>query len=374
MVPAPDRAAARAKAVIRHQQAFKLALSMTLFYWLALYMNWELAHYGAFAITIISLGTAKASIARGLMRFFGTTAGVLVGFVLLGLFNHDPWAMLAALSLHMLIIGVVMQASRYPYAWYMAAFVPLTVWADTYPHFENVFSFGTFRWLETTAGVIIFSLVELIFWPQPETESTRDNEDAGTGADQGSAAPAPPALKPLWNSTNLIKSLFPPLAFMVACVVWYLVYLPPGSRVPMLVGILSLVFLRESIAPPWQLFSGFVVVILFVAAPICWMVMPRLSTGAELLTLVFLYTFVAGELGGFVPPLKLLMVYQFVAMAGISNQQVYSFQGPIDGALLFLLAGIIIILVYYLFEPFIPKSEVVTPGNTPGSATPRRPV
>ncbi len=60
MVPAPDKTAARAKVVIRHQQAFKLALSMTLFYWLALSMNWELPQYGALAIAIISLGTPKA--------------------------------------------------------------------------------------------------------------------------------------------------------------------------------------------------------------------------------------------------------------------------------------------------------------------------
>ena len=218
MAPTPDKAAARAKAVNRHQQAFKLALSMTLFYWLALYMNWELPHYGAFAIAIISLGTAKASIEKGLMRFLGTTAGVFVGFVLIGLFNHDPWAMLAALSLHMLVIGVVMQASRYPYAWYMTAFVPLVVWGDTYPHFESAFYFGTFRWLETTAGIMIYSMVELVFWPQAEEASAQEEDDAATGADEGSNARAHTARNRLCNSTNLIKALFPPLVFIVSCV------------------------------------------------------------------------------------------------------------------------------------------------------------
>lgn len=355
MIPPTDRSTARARTVIRHQQAFKLALSMTLFYWLALYMNWPLTQYGAFAIAIISLGTTKASIEKGILRVLGTTVGVLIGFVLLGLFNSDPGLMLLALSANLFIVGAVMKASQYPYAWFMAAFVPLIVWADTYPHFENAFYFGTFRWLETTAGVIIFSIVEWIFWPQPEPESPQDKTEAG----QGSEPPAP-AHKRLWNSRNLIEALFPPLAFIVAFVVWYLVYLPPGSKVPMLVGVLSLVLARESAAPPWQIWPVLVVVNLFIAAPITWLIMPRLSTGVELLTLVFSYTFLAGYLGG--AP-KLLMLFLFFTMAGISNQQQYSFQLPIDAALLIVLVGMIITVVYYLFEPFIPKSQVVSPGK-----------
>ena len=275
MAPPLDRTAVRSHAVIRHQQAFKLALSMTLFYWLALSMNWELPQYGALAIAIISLGTAKASIHRGLMRFIGTIAGVLVGFVLIGLFNHDPWAMLAALSLHMLIIGVVMQASRYPYAWYMTAFVPLIVWGDNYPHFESVFYFGTFRWLETTAGIVIYSIVELVFWPQTEGEGTRNEGDAEISADQGADAKAHTALNPLWNSTNFIKALFPPLVFIVGCVFWYWVYLPPGAKVPMFAGNLALVFVRESVAPPWKIWPAAAAIVLFVIAPICWAVRPR---------------------------------------------------------------------------------------------------
>ena len=372
MAPTPDKAAARAKAVNRHQQAFKLALSMTLFYWLALYMNWPLPHYGAFAIAIISLDTTKASIEKGVMRFLGTIAGVVIGFVLLGLFNSSPWIMLAALSVHLWITGVVMRTSRYTYAWFMTAFVPLVVWGDTYPHFENAFYFGIFRWLETTAGIMIFSLVELIFWPQPEKESALDN-DASTAKVQGSAANADTALKRLWNSTILIEALFPPLVFIAGFVCWYLVYLPPGAKVPMLAGVLALALLRESAAPPWKFWPAVAAMILLVVAPICWLVMPRLSTGEELLALVFVYTFVVVELSGKVPPLRIVLLYLFAVMAGISNQQFYSFQAPVDGALLFLLAGIIITLVYYLFEPFIPKSEIVTPGNTPGSATPRRP-
>ncbi|MEW4490620.1 FUSC family protein [Thalassoglobus sp. JC818] len=355
MVTPPDSSPTGAKTVIRHQEAFKLALSMTLFYWLALYLNWPLTEYGAFAIAIISLGTAEASIEKGSSRVLGTTVGILIGFVLLGLFNSNPCLMLLALSVNLFMIGAVMKASQYPYAWFMAAFLPLIVWADTYPHFENAFYFGTFRWLETTAGVIIFSMIEWMFWPQPESEASQ--VQTGTGPE-----PNPPAsaLARLWEPRTLIELLFPPLAFIVAFVIWYLVYLPPGSKVPMLVGVLSLVLARESVSPPWKIWPALVAATLFVAAPMTWLIMPRLSTGAELLTLVFSYTYIAGYLGG--AP-KLMMLFLFFAMAGISNQQQYSFQLPIDAALLVVIVGVIISVVYSLFEPFIPKRQIALPGN-----------
>ena len=50
---------------IQLQEAFKLALSMMLFYWLALWNDWDLPKYGALAIVIISLSTTGASLNKG---------------------------------------------------------------------------------------------------------------------------------------------------------------------------------------------------------------------------------------------------------------------------------------------------------------------
>ncbi|WP_417738220.1 FUSC family protein [Rosistilla oblonga] len=162
----PAEKATGATGVERAKQAFKLALSLTLFYWLALWMNWPEAQYGGLAIVIISLGTTGATIEKGIMRVFGTTVGVAVGLLILALFNHDRWAVLVAFIGYLTLIGYFMQVSRYNYAWYAAGFVPLVVWADTYPHFESAFYYATFRYLETMAGVIIYTLVDLVFWPR----------------------------------------------------------------------------------------------------------------------------------------------------------------------------------------------------------------
>ena len=69
-------------------------------------------------------------------------------------------------------------------------------------------------------------------------------------------------------------------------------------------------------------------------SPIYWLVMPALSTGLGLLGLIFIYSFVFGYLGGRSPALKSGPIMMFLMMTGISNQQRYSFNGPVDGALM----------------------------------------
>ena len=87
--------------------------------------------------------------------------------------------------------------------------------------------------------------------------------------------------------------------------------------------------------------------------------MPALSTGFGLLSLIFVYSFVFGYLGGRSPALKSGPIIMFVLMTGISNQQSYSFQGLVDGALMVLLAGVIMTVVFFLFSPMRPEQALL---------------
>lgn len=522
--------------VFHLRQAFKLALSMVLFYWLALSMNWDVPHYGGLAIVIISLGTSGATIEKGMARFVGTTIGVIVGFVVLSLFNYDRWALLFAFALYLALIGYFMQASRYSYAWYVAAFVPLVVWGDNYPHFNSAFYFGVFRYLETTAGILIYTGVDLVLWPrlagdqlgeqgiefwsdirelfqscrqqlagtqsvadsdrvkkltgsltqvtstlqdayldtpvvraqrrvwevwrlhagdlvdalvawqecasvtadsnlgrllpgldaqmsifeerferiatlwQPRqaTNDSSDRDDsplletlifdvdesAASESDRSSRSDlthflhhlevvdeasrgllrtsrvlagldrsSPPSVSPRhkhvsrlfgWERGRLIQALFPPAAFIAAFFFWIFVNPPTGPKVPMFAGILALVLLRTPMNP-LPLLVVFLLSIFVAVAPLYWLVMPSLSTGFELLSLIFVYSFFFGYLGRWSPALKSGPIIMFVSMTGISNQQSYSFNGTVDGALMILLAGGIMAVVYYFFTSLHPK-------------------
>jgi uncharacterized membrane protein YccC len=539
--PATPPGAARSETVFHLQQAFKLALSLALFYWLALSMNWDVPRYGALAIVIVSLGTSGASIEKGILRVVGTTVGVAVGFLILSLFNDDRWATMLAFAAYITGIGYFMQASRYSYAWYVAAFVPLVVWADNYPNFDSAFYFGTFRYLNTTVGVLIYTMVDLVFWPRhageqlnrlgrdlwaevreqfrdyrgqleqgqlPQKVSDRRTRMAGTfsatvstlqdayfdtpnvraqkrvweawrtsaramidalelwresiedcreldldrllpglgpgletldkrlerisilwesrltddrpaDTDDSSlvttlsldlersacaelshgqraafmnflgqlrildlasrdllrtmrvlagmepsrrfrvSLPDANLLQPTrWDPQRLIHALFPPAAFIAAFFFWVFLYPPPGPAVPMFAGVLSLVILRTPMNP-LPLFAVFVLSIFLAVAPIYWLVMPALSSGFGILSLIFIYSFVFGYLGGRSPALKLGPMVLFVILTGINNQQRYSFQGPVDGALMILLSGTIVSVVFFMFTPMRPEQALL---------------
>ncbi len=139
---------------------------MLLLYWLALTLNWDLPKYGALAIALISLDTTGASLHKGIMRIVGTTFGLGVGLLGLALFAQDSSLTLVYHVLYLVVVGYFMQSSRYPYAWFVAGFLPSLVWATTYGKIDNAFSYATFRYLETTAGVVIYTAVSALIWPR----------------------------------------------------------------------------------------------------------------------------------------------------------------------------------------------------------------
>jgi uncharacterized membrane protein YccC len=156
---------------VQLQEAFKLALSMTLFYWLALWMNWDLPKYGALAIVVVSLATTGASLNKGVMRVAGTGLGALAGFVLLSWFAQSSTGMLLGVSLYLTVIGYFMQTSRQGDTWFNAGFIAIAVWSSSYMKVDTAFHFATSRFLETAAGVIIFTLVSVLLWPRTSRQA-----------------------------------------------------------------------------------------------------------------------------------------------------------------------------------------------------------
>jgi uncharacterized membrane protein YccC len=160
------------------QEAFKLALSMMLFYWLALWMNWDLPKFGALAIVVVSLSTTGASLNKGVMRVAGTGLGALAGFVLLSWFSQSPQGMLLGVSLYLAGIGYIMQTSRQGDIWFNAGLIAVAVWSSSYMQVDTAFHFAMARFLETAAGVIIFTLVSMLLWPRTSRQSLQQQGQA----------------------------------------------------------------------------------------------------------------------------------------------------------------------------------------------------
>ena len=151
---------------VRLQEAFKLALSLMLFYWLALYMDWDLPKFGALAIVVTSLSTSGASLSKGVMRVVGTGIGALAGFVLLSWFSQSPLGMLLAVAVYLVFVGYFLQTTRQGDTWFNAGFLAVAVWSSSYMKVDTAFHFATNRFLETAAGVLLFTLVSALLWPR----------------------------------------------------------------------------------------------------------------------------------------------------------------------------------------------------------------
>ena len=148
------------------REAFKLALSMLLFYWLTLWMDWDYSKFGALAIVVTSLATTGASLNKGIMRVVGTGIGALAGFVLLSLFAQSSWGILLGVSVWLVAVAYFIQTTRQGDTWFNAGFVPVAIWSSSYMQLDSAFHIASSRFLETAAGVLVFSLVSALLWPR----------------------------------------------------------------------------------------------------------------------------------------------------------------------------------------------------------------
>jgi len=521
---------------IRLQEAFKFALSIVLTYWLGLWMDWDLVKYGPEAIVLISLSTSGASINKAMMRVIGTSVACVVAIILIQWFSQARWSMMFALAGYLVFTSYFLQTSRYPYAWYVAAFVPISIWTNTYGTFDNTFHFAIFRLLETVSGVFIYSLVSVLLWPQtageqfyrkggeyleqlchlvklnqnelrgglksgeatialrkldvlsaqlqvtlgaaltdtmlvreykhdwecalatlrtltdsmglwqstnemyqrlypkqrqPELEQamqviearcTRIGElwrsrqlpsevlpsddvlllqklalelpplGAITNVERGllinrieqlrqldqqsynllllmrvltgldSSAVLPAAIKhlaleqpPRWDSVRLLKSLVPAIAFIIGFLFWVFPSTPPptGQTIAKISAIFGLMtVLGANVRYVWLIYAT---AGLLVVAPIYFIVMPWLDSGAALLTMIFLLSFTFGYLGQRWPMLKTSVMLLFVMSTAISNNQSYSFVAWISGEFLMVIAGIIINVVMMFMVSIRPE-------------------
>lgn len=529
---------------IHLREAFKLALSLALFYWLALWMNWDMPKYGALAIVLISLGTTGASLHKGAMRLVGTTAGLAVGLFGLALFAQDRWLNLLYLAAYLVVIGYYMPVSRYGYAWFVAGFLPPLVWATTYGKVDNAFHYAIFRYLETSAGIIIYTLVSALLWPRNAgDELDRQGQDLWSGLrelfglyrrqlDDGTLPPeasrlrprlagatskmlttlqaagadtpsviahkrawkvlrvntralgdalelwresiddcrrleldrllprlgraletvdrrlarigdlwrarsagldAPDTsdgdgalLKPLaprpdragaaalphfdraallafvqqlevldltsrellrtmrvlaeleperdldarslppdlyrpsrWDPLRLTNAVFPALCFAAACVFWIYFDPPTGPNVPNMAVTFALMVLLTPMKA-LALAPLLMVAMWVTVAPVYFFVMPQLDGGLGLLALIFAYTFIVSLLGGRSPALKAATLPLFVMMTDINNDQVYSFTGLMDGALMIVLGLGIVAVVQMLLSPLRPEQILLS--------------
>jgi uncharacterized membrane protein YccC len=151
----------------RAKEAIKTGLALVIVYAIALEMGWDKPYWAAFAVAMISLDTAGASLNKAALRMGGTVVGAAVALTLIALFPQHRWLMLVHLSLYYGFCVYMLTGSKRPYFWFVSAFVCLIIMVDAAPpDWLRSFQTAVTRVQETGMGILVYSLVSVLLWPQ----------------------------------------------------------------------------------------------------------------------------------------------------------------------------------------------------------------
>lgn len=133
------------------------------------------------------------------------------------------------------------------------------------------------------------------------------------------ALPADLYQPPRWDAARFSIGLLPAFSFIVGWLFWIYVNPPTGPSVPNM----AVTFGLMAVMTPMnmlRLIPFIVVAVLAFLAPLYFLVMPRLSTGPELLALVFAFAFIARVvLVGRFTILRTITLAAFVMMSCIAT-------------------------------------------------------
>ncbi|MEX2962275.1 FUSC family protein [Microbulbifer sp. TYP-18] len=147
------------------KEAIKVAGALTIVYGVALGLDWDKPYWAGFAVVVCSQINLGQSINRAFMRIGGTIVALLVSWTIFGIFPQDRWLFMIALSSWVGICIYFLQESKFEYFWTVGAFVTLVLWDATGGDFSLTFEKGILRIQETLLGVVVYSLVAVLIWP-----------------------------------------------------------------------------------------------------------------------------------------------------------------------------------------------------------------
>jgi uncharacterized membrane protein YccC len=156
----------------RTKEAIKTGLAVVVAYAISLNLGWEKPFWAAFAVVMISLDTAGASLNKAALRMLGTLMGGAAGLFLFALFSQQRWLMMLSLSAYYGFCTYMMTGSKRPYFWLVGAFVCMVVMIDASPtNSLGMFRIVTARVQENAMGILVYSLISIFLWPRSSSSA-----------------------------------------------------------------------------------------------------------------------------------------------------------------------------------------------------------
>jgi uncharacterized membrane protein YccC len=158
----------------RSKEAVKTGLAMAISYGIALQLGWDKPSWAGMAVAMISLSTAGQSINKGAMRMLGTLVGLGAALTFLALFSQDRWLFMVTVSLYVGFCTYMLTGKKLVYFWFVSAFVCMLITIAGGADSQNAFYTALTRAQETGLGILVYSLVSVLLWPQNSATQLND--------------------------------------------------------------------------------------------------------------------------------------------------------------------------------------------------------
>lgn len=150
----------------RAKVAIKTALAMTIAIAIPMQMGWEKPYWAGLTVAMIALQLEGQMLNKAAMRMLGTLLGVAAALTFLAWFIQERWWLTAVLSLYIGFFTYMFTANKkHEYFWYISGFVCVLITVNA-SNSANVFEIAIARAQETGLGILVYSLVSVLLWPQ----------------------------------------------------------------------------------------------------------------------------------------------------------------------------------------------------------------
>ena len=333
----------------RFRHAFRVAVATIIAYWLALSFDWPNPKWAALAVAVVSLPSTGESLKKGRQRLMGTLVGAVVTLVIVSLFPQDHWTFLFCVSAWLAFCTYRMGDPRKSNFWYVSGFVVAIVATNVGSDLRDAFEIAVIRSLETGLGVVVYSVVALLIWPDKEAKGRQPDSTiqatVGTTVDLDRLAATARFFVTFWLG------------------IFFVLYIPgvPGGM--KYLGLLASFSMQLSNMPqyPISLLYRPLVVSLVFASLFYMLLMPRLEGFIPLAIAVFAVTFFI--VYHYYEPQKVIArsigLALFVAVIAVSNEQQYSFLSAANVTLMIFLLCASSLITAHLPVSTLPEKRLM---------------
>ena len=148
------------------KEAIKVGLAFSLAITIALELEWKDSYWAGFAVGQVALFSAGQSLHNGALRVAGAMIAVVVALSIFSLAPQARWLFAILVSGWMMFSAYMMvKHERFFYLWNVAAFATLAIIGTHQISSGNIFEYALARGLETTLGIVVYTIVTVLIWP-----------------------------------------------------------------------------------------------------------------------------------------------------------------------------------------------------------------